>query len=396
MLLKRISIFIILISVLILISFSMESILSKQFDIYAKIESKRKDNLLILIFSEKPAERRYFIIEKKNIIGKIDILSILYNKNRKAKYRVLANYSVVRDEYEILIRAGSEIALIHKSRKHKRDFSELPNIEVIKYRKNIVSEIDEREMVLIEKGKFVLGSNRGDKDEYPEQIIFLKDFYIDKYEVSNKDYKKFIDAANSKPPASWVDEKYDEKYAQYPVLVTFYEAQSYAKWCRKRLPTEAEWEKAARGPYKAGRRANIYPWGNKFKPDLVNSIEFWSEDNKSINSDIKKLYGIVNPGLLPVYTFKKGASPFGVINISGNAIEWTSSWYMPYKKNSFKDPRFGQQYKVLRGGAWFSNKYKVRVANREIGGIPNLYRDNVAGFRCVRDVKYLDRVDINE
>ena len=127
----------------------------------------------------------------------------------------------------------------------------------------------------------------------------------------------------------------------------------------------------------------IYPWGDKFIPEYVNSKEFWDDEKSGLN--IKKIY---TRGPVPVINFEgPGNSPYGLVNMSGNAPEWTSSWYRAYPGNNNADNRYGRQMKAIRGGAWYSVKYRVRVSSRDIGGVPNIYNDYIAGFRCVKEVK---------
>jgi formylglycine-generating enzyme required for sulfatase activity len=115
-------------------------------------------------------------------------------------------------------------------------------------------------------------------------------------------------------------------------------------------------------------------------------MEFWKDSG--IGADIKKTY---RRGLLAVTFFEgKGDSPFGAVNMAGNAMEWTSSWYRAYPGNTYKDRRFGTQFKVLRGGSWRDTAKSLRVTDRQIGGIPNLYRDAIGGIRCVKSPTVLD------
>jgi len=101
--------------------------------------------------------------------------------------------------------------------------------------------------------------------------------------------------------------------------------------------------------------------------------------------NIKKIY---TRGPVPVNIFDgPGNSPYGLVNMSGNAPEWTSSWYRAYPGNNNPDKRYGKQVKVIRGGAWYSERYRVRVSSRDIGGVPNIYNDYIAGFRCAKDIK---------
>ncbi len=370
---------------------------SREYEISAEIESRRKGNLITLLFTGVPDKINYLIIDKKKVIGEIDLMSITRISLPGKKYRGVATYRLFRESDEMLIRSGSKIGLLKKTKKYVRDFSDPPFIEKRKFNKRIISIIDEREMVLIPGGKFFFGSDRGDADESPEQKVYLDAYYIDRYEVSNREYMKFIRDTNSRTPASWVNGNYTPGSGDLPVLVTYYEALAYARWCAKRLPSEFEWEKAARGD--GGADADdtrsiklIYPWGRKFNPERANSLEFWSQ--KKTGRGIKEEYSIAGVRYLSVYSFeKRGESPYSVLNMSGNAMEWTSSWYMPYEGNNHLNSRYGTQYKVLRGGAWFSNKQRVRVTSREIGGIPNLYSDSMAGFRCVKEPTSLDRIE---
>ena len=393
---KRIPKHIILIAVILFI-FSQNTY-SIKFDLTGKIESVRRDNIITLLFEVKPEKDNYLILEDELVVGKIVLLSVnAFSINQKTIYRALAEYSFTVKENLNIIKTGSVIGLIKEEKKEEPVTSrdELKK-EKISYKKLIISEIDYREMVIIPAGKFLFGSDKGEKNEQPEQIIFLEDFYIDKYEVSNSDYLLFVKKTNAKPPVSWVNGKYNDGEDDFPVLVSYYEAVKYAEWAGKRLPSEEEWEKAARGfgieqitqdkRIAAPVNTAIFPWGDKFDPIKANSLEFW--EAKNIGDEIRKKY---KKGLLPVYLFKgAGDSIFGVINMAGNAAEWTSSWYNAYKGSKHSDKLFGKQVKVIRGGAWYNQNKKLRTTNRDIGGLPNLYIDNIAGFRCVKEPTIID------
>ena len=163
-------------------------------------------------------------------------------------------------------------------------------------------------MVLIPAGEFLMGSTEADVqakgDEKPQRVVNVPAFYIDQFEVTHIEYKRFIDATGYPPPPSWTEGKYADDADFYPIVeVTWWDAMAYARWVGKRLPTEAEWEKAARGT--DGRR---YPWGNDYDSHLANTGRYFE----------------------PVNAHLEGASPYGVVNVAGNASEWTGSVYEPY------------------------------------------------------------------
>jgi formylglycine-generating enzyme required for sulfatase activity len=367
-----------------------------EYDIVGRVESLRKDKTVILLFNTRPAEVKYFIVRDGMVIGQVDIITIEFVKSAMLPYRAVAGYTVSNKNYSKFIRAGSDIGLMSSKGRTEREYTDY-SIEKVKTYRPIVVGKDRKEMVLIPAGNFIFGSDKGDRDESPEQIVTLDNYYIDKFEVSNREYKNFIDNANSAPPLSWEGGAYKENEADLPVLVSYSEAEAYARWAGKRLPTEQEWEKAARGTGMLSQTGEgttlIYPWGNKFDPEKLDCADFWSSEK--IGAQIKLRLKMSAPGPLPIGTFDpEGASPYGVVNMAGNAKEWTSSWYMPYKGNASKKgrefKRYGTQYKVVRGGSWYSSRYRARVSSREIGGTPNLYTDNLPGFRCARDVGVLD------
>ncbi len=366
------------------------------YDFHGTVRAKRKDKLLTAVFTARPEVKTYFIISGENAVGTFSI-SAIDGMEGPGKYIVTGYYQLYEGGRDELIRAGAALGLRKKEKKYSGPVATDAYIEKTFYHGNMISETDEREMILIPSGRFLLGSNTGDRDEYPEQEIHIEDFYIDTYEVSNRDFKKFIDSSRSRPPGSWPGGRYDDEAGDLPVLVSYNEAGAYAKWAGKRLPTEFEWEKAARGTAdlkylddKANKRT-MYPWGLKFLAGKANTAELWGD--RALVKILTEKLKLKGDGVVPVYSLQEGgASPYGVVNMSGNAAEWTSSWFIPYRNNRYENPRYGKQYKVVRGGSWISDKYKSRVSSREIGGIPSLDRDYSAGFRCVRDVTYLDRI----
>jgi formylglycine-generating enzyme required for sulfatase activity len=241
-------------------------------------------------------------------------------------------------------------------------------------------------MVFIPEGEFIMGSddddikevkkiygNKGGMEGYlyesekPKRKVYVKSFFIDKYEVTNAQYKKFIDATGYPPPRHWSNGMYPSGKAHYPVLfISWYDAKEYAKWAGKRLPTEEEWEKAARG--KDGR---IYPWGGKYDPVLTSTAE-------AILENILEAICNVNTGN-PVGTASGDLSPYGVHDMGGNVREWTDSWFSS-----------GKEKKVVKGGSWVDLSPKARCASKD--GIALKAVSHIIGFRCVKDYEMTARI----
>jgi len=183
------------------------------------------------------------------------------------------------------------------------------------------------------------------------------------------------------------------------VIATYHEAAGYSLWAGKRLPTEIEWEKAARVPASMenpGKKGALYSWGSGFKEGIANTEELWQTEQTGEN--LKKLIsekyqsGAPVKGYIPVDMYEKESlSYYGAAHLDGNAMEWTDSWYLPYKGNRRSSKKFGNQYKVIRGGAFFLSKDDARITNRKTGGMPDLYKDRIAGFRCVKNIAESDK-----
>ncbi len=194
------------------------------------------------------------------------------------------------------------------------------------------------EMVVVPAGKFIYGKSGATKE------ISLPAFAIDKYEVTNRQYARFN-----------LDHKFGRGGENYPVtMVSLNDASAHCEALDKRLPTEQEWEKAARGT--DGR---VYPWGNDFNKVLC------------ITSESDAIAAGQPASLAPVGSCEKGQSPYGVMDMAGNVWEWTSS--------------FDQRYSVLRGGSFFEDRNYAMVYSALLS-IPDDAKDYV-GFRCVKDVK---------
>jgi len=370
------------------------------------IETIRDKEYLTVIFDAIPDRNRYSIYADDKIIGNISSLREIPEISSKKRY--LCNYTLLNDEFRDILRPGLDIVIVLLDTNIDKGLRRNIHSDTPSYKTEIISPVDNREMVLIPEGSFFMGCSFCNDDEYPERVEFLGEYYIDKYEVSNSDYKKFADIRGRDYPEYWkgqIDKNNNflsAYFASLPVIVTYYEAEDYASWAGKRLPTELEWEKAARLPEsreKAGQRT-LYTWGNRFKDGIANTEEFWASDRVGANlkKKITEKYGLtkIERGYIPVEMFEKEAlSYYGVANLDGNALEWTNSWYQRYKGNDKADNKvnnkYGQQYKVIRGGSYFLPRNGARVTSRKIGGNPNLYQDRIAGFRCVKSVAESDK-----
>ena len=268
-----------------------------------------------------------------------------------------------------------------------------------------------KDMVFISAGEFLMGTPEGEGafDEHPQHEVYLDAYYIDKYEVTNAQFQEFVEATgyvtdaerkgygevwnpkenspylrlhnfadvnwscpnawrttdNRPHPKAWENYQLSDKMDCPVVQVSWNDAQAYAAWAGKRLPTEAEWEKAARGT--DGRK---WPWGNVFDLDIGGVTV-----HANIGSD----------GPLSVSCFPTGISPYGVYNLTGNVQEWVADWYAPdyYAHSSLNNPKGPNtgQFRVLRGGSWKQSKsYQVLSADRAYQ-LPN-YSSNFVGFRC--------------
>ncbi len=368
-----------------------------EFDTVGTVESVRRDSVIIMLFEKAPRTGTYYVIDGGTVFATVEVKATEYVRTGTKRFRIVATYTLTNEMYADMIRAGTDIGIPKGSGQTGREFGDAGRFIEKGPRSTIVCRKDGKEMVLVPEGKFVFGANDGERDESPEQVVFVHDFYIDRYEVSNEEYARFIEASGVRPPLSWKEGGFPEGEGALPVAVTYHEAEAYARWAGKRLPTEEEWEKAARGrgnlPGEGGGNTYRYPWGVAFNPEKANCAEFWAEEQTGAH--IKTRFQIAVGGLMPITAFDpEGASPFGAVNMAGNAREWTSSWYMPYRGNTSKQGKeyrmYGRQYKVVRGGAWYSTRHRLRVSSREVGGVPSLHADNLAGFRCVKEPDILD------
>lgn len=285
-------------------------------------------------------------------------------------------------------------------------------------------------MELVEEGEFVMGSDKVDKsglqnefgsikpwymDEHPKHNEKLSAFYIGKYEITNFQFRNYVMETHANPPIGWLEtgyivtlkmnklknlsekhlrkvivdkfhidvdtrklnkrkllevvEKHFRKIDALPVrYVNWYEAESFCEWEGAKLPTEAQWEKAARGP-----NGNEFPWGNSFKPGMSNT----GEEEWPL-------------GTAPGGSYKSDKSYFGIFDLAGNVSEWVFDWYHAYPGSDFKSKEFGKKFKVIRGAGWGgSGHYALEMYQRGAYRLylpPNAQHEDL-GFRCAVDAK---------
>jgi formylglycine-generating enzyme required for sulfatase activity len=223
-------------------------------------------------------------------------------------------------------------------------------------------------MVLVPAGEFTMGSDEGDDDEQPVHRVVLDSFYLDMFEVTNGRFAKFVAAIQSEPPWGFADLATPVVDAERPVRwVNWLEATGYCLWAGKRLPTEAEWEKAARGTDGRG-----YPWGNE-PPTPAQAVFGLKEGDETVS---------------PVGDHPQGRSPYGVQDLAGNLYEWVRDWYddAVYATTPRRNPRGPAEgtTKVQRGGSYINSPYRLRSAFRTKAD-PTEHDPHV-GFRCAQDL----------
>ncbi len=223
-------------------------------------------------------------------------------------------------------------------------------------------------MVLIPAGEFAMGSDLGQEDEQPVHRVSVKAFYLDVYETTVSRYAEFLASQKPDAPFKWNEATAGAHENKPAVGVNWYDARDYCRWVGKRLPTEAEWEIAARGT-----EGRIYPWGSAHPTrGHANAGETrWRGYNTLSN----------------VGRFELGKTPEGVYDLSGNLWEWVADWYDPtYYQFSVRDNPKGPSagpLRALRGGAWNNDSKAIRSSNRA-GYAPDARRNDV-GFRCAQD-----------
>lgn len=289
---------------------------------------------------------------------------------------------------------------------------------------------DTNEMILIPAGEFIMGSDKVDPgeqwkqygskapwflNEHPQRKVFLPDFYIDQYEASNRDYRNFVRQSGHKLPPHWLNNGYalslkPDKLKRIPLPalkdivinvlrldldtsklskdqllqkiqerwqyidklpvtnVTWYDAEAFCNYNQKRLPTEVEWEKAARGP-----DGNEFVFGKEWKMGWSNVGEEYWED-----------------GVAPAGSYPNDKSYYGVFDLAGNAYEWVDDWYDAYKGSDYLHPDFGTRYKVVRGSGYGKDGHYFLVHYQRAAYRSRLFPDDIKagqGFRCAANAK---------
>lgn len=237
-----------------------------------------------------------------------------------------------------------------------------------------------RDMTAYEKRMAAPWSAEAFHDESPARTVYLDAYLIDKYEASNHSYRAFIHATGHAAPAYWDDPRLNRP--EQPVVgVSWYDAKAFCDFYGKRLPTEAEWEKASRGPH-----MNLYPWGNEFDP-------------------LKSNFGKQRESTAPVDAYAEGVSHYGVYNMAGNVFEWVADWYDPryYSRSQTTSNPTGPEHpvwlggtgtyvdrltvgekRVIRGGSWIAPAATLRTTHRFWNNPLNNSYGVGLGFRCAQ------------
>jgi len=278
---------------------------------------------------------------------------------------------------------------------------------IISHQQAISSDIPD-DMALVPAGEFFMGSPAGTDnlpDEQPQRRVYLSSFFIDRHEITNEAYHLFAKSTgyrtpeNSNPSSTlWSNATPTAGIERHPVVnVSWNDAVAFCHWAGKRLPTEAEWEKAARGT-----DARRYPWGNDWDIAKANSASYWAGRTIEFNSGadweafwirgegarLAKEKGIKGEVLtMPVGSFPQSLSPYGLYDMAGSVAEWVQDWYDPnyYRSAPLSDPLGPERgaIKSMRGGSWLKPAVSLRTTDRDWGTMDS--RPSGTGFRCAKD-----------
>ncbi|MFQ5587218.1 MAG: formylglycine-generating enzyme family protein [Nitrospiria bacterium] len=222
-------------------------------------------------------------------------------------------------------------------------------------------------MIVIPAGEFIMGAEDGGTDEQPKRAVYLDAFAIHQYEVTQHQYDQFVATTGHRKPLNrYVKDIHFFNHPNQPAIyVSWLDAYAYCEWAGLRLPTEAEWEKAARGT-----EGLSWPWTEKFEPTFAN---FKGKDDRGVFT-------------MTVGSYEQDKSPYGLYDMAGNVREWVQDWYddQYYAQGPSKNPQGPEQgeMKVLRGSSWRDSLYSGRTTGR-LKMIPG-YRYEAVGFRCAK------------
>lgn len=338
---------------------------------------------------QRQARKRYLVatlitcIAAAMVFGALHVVKL--GSNRMADMRAKASYDL-KDEHKRIRAAGEDIILQqqHESQEKANETYALTEVTAMLPSEQW-SEIES--MIQIPGGPFVMGSNsdRTDIQNRPEHKVNLQAFLIDKYPTTNIEYAKYISQTRYRPPLDWKNGKIPDNKLLHPVtMVSWYDAKNYCEHLGKRLPTEAEWEKAARGP-----SGNRWPWGNKMNSDNLNTYY-----NVGATTSVTR--------------YESGKSFYGVYDMAGNVSEWTASEFLPYEGSTAPKSLFAAKtlvaktpedsamkigefvelkdrvFRVRRGGSWKSDPFSTSSYHRNYS-MPH-YASDFFGFRCVKDI----------
>jgi len=288
------------------------------------------------------------------------MLLLDFNKPSKKLMEAIDQQETRRRDMELRLGKIQEDVLQIKDRQGEAD-QQMEQLE--QARVELLPEANKRRMIYVEGGSFTMGGREEDSpdNERPSHLVQISSFYIDTYPVTNQDYREFVNCMDQVTPVHWQRGTYPAGMARHPVVnVSYHDAKAYAEWMGARLPTEAEWEMAARGDDE-----RLYPWGNRFV------------DGERCNSN--NMVGTT----LPVDEFPLGRSPYGVWDMSGNVYEWCGDYY---EENYYsfspavnpKGPEGGQE-RVIRGGFFGETRPNVRTTHRS--SAQETHTRETVGFR---------------
>ena len=318
------------------------------------------------------------------VFGALHVVKL--GANRMNDMRAKASYDL-KDERKHIRAAGEDI-IRHEQHESKKKADITYAVEEVKslLAPDQWSEVDS--IIEIPEGEFLMGTNseRADVQNQPQHKVYLPRYFIDKYPVTNAQYARFVAITKHRPPLDWENGKIPDNKLLHPVtMVSWHDAMAYCKSVNKRLPTEKEWEKAARGSV-----GNRWPWGNNMDPTRLNTYY-----NVGSTSNVMR--------------FEAGKSVFGVFDMAGNVSEWTASDFAPYEGSTAPASLFKAKtlvantpedkamkvgelveledrvFKVRRGGSWKSDPFSTSSYHRNYS-MPH-YASDFFGFRCAKDAE---------